>query len=79
LSRVVPLVVFGITLFVGGLYWAVWDGSRSFIDFLVINDVYYELAFFIWRMLPVVMLIIGILCLILAGVSASGDRGVVVE
>lgn len=45
----------------------------------MINDVYYELAFFIWRMIPVVLLLVGIICLILAGVSAVGSREVISE
>jgi len=74
LSRVIPLIAFGLTIVVGGLYWALWDGSRSFIDQFVVNDVYYQLMIWVWGAIPAILIIVGILCLIAAGVSVSGNR-----
>jgi len=70
----VLLIIFGVTIIIGGMYWALWDGTRSFISFLVLNDVYYELAFFIWRMIPIVMLFVGILCLIVSATSIRNEK-----
>jgi len=77
LSRAAPLLIFGITLFVGGLYWALWNSSKSYLDFLVVDDAYYQLAFFIWRIIPVVMLVVGIICIIVAGIGAAQRTEVV--
>jgi len=71
LSRVLPFLAFGMTMIVGGMYWMLWDDSRSYLDFLVVNDAYYELAYFLWRMIPIMLLIVGIIFLIVAGVNAS--------
>lgn len=71
MSRVLPFLAFGMTMIVGGMYWMLWDDSRSYLDFLVVNDAYYELAYFLWRMIPIMLLIVGIIFLIVAGVNAS--------
>ena len=76
MSRVLPLIVLGITLFVGGLYWMLWNDSTTYLDNLVINDAYYTLASFIWRMIPAVLLIVGLLCVIMAGVNATRNNEV---
>ena len=77
LGKVIPLIAFGITVFLGGLYWHLWDDSRTYIDQFVVNNEYYTLMYWLWKMLPAVMIIIGLICLISAGVSAS--RGTVIE
>ena len=69
MSKVGPLIIFGITLIVGGAYWTLWDASRSYLDSLVINDVYYELIYWGFRVIPAVMLIVGVMCLISAAIS----------
>ena len=71
MSKTGPLIIFGITLTVGGLYWSLWDASRSYLDNILIEDVYYELMYWGFRMIPAVMVIIGIMCLIAAGISMS--------
>ena len=77
MGKVIPLIAFGLTIFVGGLYWAVWNGSRTYLDNFVIVDEYYELMYFGWRMIPAVMLIVGLMCLIAAGVMARSQKEVV--
>lgn len=69
-SKVAPLIVFGITFVVGGLYWAVWDGSRYLLDNILVEDVYYTWMYWGWRMIPAVLLIVGIMCLISAGINS---------
>ena len=76
MSKVGPIIMFGFTIAVAGLYYAVWEGSRSYFNNLIINDIYYELIYWGWRMIPAVLLIVGIMCLIMAGISESGGKGV---
>ena len=68
-----PLIVFGLTLVAGGVYWAVWDGCRSYLDNILIQDVYYELMYWGFRAIPVILLIVSIMCLISAGVSGRRE------
>lgn len=74
MSKAGPLIAFGIGLFVCGGYWAVWEGSREYISFLVINDAYYQLMSLVWDLIPAILMGIGILCLIVAGIT-SRSRG----
>jgi len=72
--RIIPLIVFGVTLVVGGLYWTLWDGARDFLNNILIEDSYYTLIFFVWRMIPAIIIMIGIMCLIAAGISKARER-----
>lgn len=74
MSKVGPLIIFGLTLTVGGAYWALWDASRGYLDNVLIEDMYYELMYFGFRAIPAVILIVGIMCLISAGVSIRNNR-----
>ena len=76
MSRVGPLIVFGITLIVCGGYWTLWDSSRSYLSSFVIEDSYYILIYWGFRILPAVLLIVGIMCLIVAGISNRGGMEV---
>lgn len=76
MSKVGPLLLFGITLVVGGIYWQLWEGSREYLDNILITDVYYTLMFWVWRMIPAIMIITGILCLISAGIIAQRQKAV---
>lgn len=69
MSRVGPLVVFGLTLIAGGMYWMLWDGSRDFLDNILIADEYYTLMYWVWRVIPAIILFVGIMCLISAGIG----------
>jgi len=77
MSRVGPLVVFGLTLIVGGMYWMLWDGSRDFLDNILINDEYYILMYWVWRVIPAIILFVGIMCLISAGIGMRRRREMV--
>jgi hypothetical protein len=77
LSRVVPLIAFGVALVVGGFYWAVWEGSRGYLEDFVIADEYYNLGLLIWRIIPIVIIGIGIMCLIAAGMGGRRETVVV--
>jgi len=75
-SRVGPLVLFGFTLIAGGMYWMLWDSSREYLDNLLINDVYYQLIYWGWRVIPAILIFVGIMCLLSAGLTHSRERGV---
>ena len=74
MSRVVPLLTFGLTLVVGGMLWSLWDGSREFLDSFIIEDAYYILIRHVWAWIPGILIIVGIMCLIAAGISKSRER-----
>ncbi len=76
MSKVVPLIMFGLAFVVGGLYWALWNDSYGYLDSILIEDKYYSLIDFGWRMIPPVILFIGIMCLIAAGITAHRYRTV---
>jgi len=76
MSRVLPLIGFGFTLVVGGMFWALWDGSRSYLDNLVIEDSYYILMRHVWAWIPAILLFIGMMCLISAGIAKARERRV---
>ena len=74
MSKIAPLVLFGLAFVVGGMYWSLWNDSWDAFDNIVIKDSYYELINFGWRMIPAVILIIGIMCLISAGILSRRGR-----
>lgn len=74
MSRVLPILGFGLTIVVGGFYWATWDSCREYLDSLVLGDVYYTLMLHIWTWIPAILLIIAIMCLILAGVRSNETK-----
>lgn len=74
MSRVGPIVLFIFTILAAGMYWATWDACRSYLDSIVINDSFYILMYWIWRLIPAVVLFVGIMCLISAGISHSREK-----
>ena len=73
MSKVIPLIAFGMTFVLGGAYWVLWDDSQSYLDSILIEDEYYELISFGWRMIPAVIIMVGVMCLIAAGVSSRRE------
>jgi len=72
-----PLIVFAITIVAGGIYWALWDACRSYLDNILVDDVYYQLMYWGFRAIPAILLIVGIMCLISAGIASR--KGEVIE
>jgi len=64
------MIIFG--LFVSGFYWHIWDDSTTYIQPYVINDEYYTLIRFVWDIIPLLILFVGVVWLISEG--ASGRR-----
>ena len=78
MNRVAPLIVFIVTIIVGGMYWALWDDCQSYLATFVVHDVYYELMSWVFQLIPAIILVVAILCLILAGLG-SRSGGEVIE
>ena len=76
MSKVIPLIVFGFTLIIGGLYWTLWDGSREYLNNILIEDAYYILMRHVWAWIPAILIFIGIMCLISAGISKTRETRV---
>lgn len=74
MSKVIPLVMFGMAFILGGIYWHLWDDSIAVLDSILIEDVYYDLISFIWRLIPPAIIVVGIMCLIAAGIAAQKSR-----
>lgn len=75
MSRVLPILGFGLTIVVGGFYWATWDACREYLDNLVLDDVYYMLMRQLWSWIPAILIIVALMCLILAGTKQNEMRG----
>ena len=74
MSKIGPIVLIGFGLFVGGLYYHLWNDATEFLSDYILNDSYYQLINFVWDAIPVAMVIIGIIWLIKQG---AGSRGTV--
>ena len=71
MNRIIPLIGFGLGLITVGGFWTLYNDSLSYFDFLVINDAYYQLMALGWKVMPTIFILVGIFCLIAAGVSSS--------
>ena len=74
MSRVGPLIVFGLTIIAGGAYWMLWDDCRSYLDNILIQDEFYLLMYWIWRVIPAILIFVAIMCLISAGIGIRRRR-----
>ena len=74
MSKLLPLLALGFGLITFGGFWYLFDGVRSYFEsFLITGDVYCELQYLGFRAMPVIVVVIGIFCLIAAGVMATRD------
>jgi len=85
LNKVIPLLSFGIGLLCLGLYWHLYnDVLTIYIAPFVLHDYtafgvhythdkYHDFMQMIWSILPWILMMIGIVLLIAAGVSSSGS------
>lgn len=76
MSKILPLFALGFGLITFGGFWYLFDGLRSYFDsFLISGDVYYELIYLGFRAMPVIVVVMGIFCLIAAGVRTTREYG----
>lgn len=71
MNKIVPLIAFGIGLMVAGAFFTFFDDTLPEFDEFLIEDEYYTLMKMIWNGFPGIIMIVGLICLIAAGVSAS--------
>jgi len=83
LNKVIPLLAFGIGLIVLGLWWHFYsDVINMFIlpyalhDYTAFgvhytHDKYFDFMYMVWRIMPWILLVLGVFLLLLAGVVAG--------
>jgi len=69
--RVIVLVSIGLGLIIGGLYWHIWDDSTTFIEDYKVSGSYSDTVQLFWDIIPVVLLLLGVICLIMGGRGSS--------
>jgi len=74
LGKILPVIGFGLTIVVGGIYWVTWDLCREYLDSLILDDIYYVLMRHIWAWIPAILLIVAVMCLIIAGTSSREHK-----
>lgn len=74
MNKVMPLVALGLGLIVVGAFWSLYNDSLSYFDNFIIDDEFNTLFELAWDSIPIIFLLIGVMCLIAAGVSASGSE-----
>jgi len=81
MGLVSALIGFGIAIIGFGLFFSLIDDIlASEFQWMILNNKYYVLCDLIWHSLPFITIILGVLCLIGAGVLHSrGTRRVIYE
>ena len=85
MSKIIPLIGFGVGLMCVGFYWHLYnDAFLMFISPYVLtsytawgvsytHDKWFDFMYMIWRLLPWLCVGAGVVLLIAAGASSSGD------
>jgi hypothetical protein len=77
---VISLLAFGLGLLGFGFYYKLFeDITTIYFQKYIINNLYFQMSDLVWDMLPYLVIIIGILCLIGAGLIHRGERRIVYE
>lgn len=82
MGMVGALFGFGLALIAGGLFWSIIDdiiASHFTVYISNTSDPYYLVCDLIWHSLPFLIIIVGILCLIVAGAISRGTKKVSYE
>ena len=74
MSSFIVFVSVGLGLLVGGIYWHLWDDSTVYLNSFIVVGAYYDLIQLFWDMIPVILVLLGVLCLVMAGRSSSQGR-----
>ena len=70
MSKIIPLISFGMGLIGIGAFWTTFDECRVFFRNIIVYDEYHTLMEFGFDVMPIIAIIMGIFCLISAGVMA---------
>jgi len=80
MGLVAPLIGLGIGFIGFGFFYSLIDDILArHLQFMILGSVYYDLCALIWDALPFIALIVGVLCLVSAGILHRGTRKVVYE
>ena len=71
MSKILPLVAFGLGFLGAGAFFSLYDGAMPYLSSFVIEDKYYLFMESLWSVFPAIIMFIGIVFLIAAGVAAS--------
>jgi len=75
-----PLIGFGVGFIGFGFFYALFEDILSrHLQFMILSNVYYDASALIWDALPFISIIIGVLCLVGAGIISRGTKTVVQE
>jgi len=80
-GKIVALILFGLTLISSGMLYMVFNMGliQDLIGKYWVDSSYMQLMFRGWNVIPILIIIIGILCLIMAGMGSRGSRVVASE
>jgi len=85
MSKVIPLIGFGVGIMCIGFYWHLYNdvftmfisnyipGSYTAWGISYSSDKYFNFMYMIWRLLPWICVGVGVLLLIAGATSASGE------
>lgn len=82
MSGVKALVGFGVGLIGAGFFWRLFNDiiAERFLGYIVSrNDYYFMANDFLWNALPVLVFILGVFCLIMAGMMYHAGGSVNME
>jgi len=71
MNKLIPLAAFGLGLIVAGAFFTFYNEALPEFDEFLIEDEYYTMMKMLWDGFPGIIMIVGIVCLIAAGVGAS--------
>lgn len=75
---VAVLISIGVGLVGAGIWYRLFDDAiNTYFQGYILDSPYYQLADLVWDSIPYLLIIIGVLCLVLAGVAYKGTREVV--
>lgn len=78
MSKVIPLIGFGVTLIGAGFFYHLFDDVIiNYIAPYMLTDIYQTGRNFLWDLIPWLVILIGIFCLIAAGImsTSTGTSG----
>ena len=75
---IIPLIAIGVGLLATGLFWHLFnDVLIMYIAPYVydVSDVSYVASDLVWQAIPYIIFIVGIICLVIGGLSRSKTKG----
>lgn len=80
MGKIIAIVILGIGLIGGGLFWKLLeDIIIAYLDPYIIYNDYWAGSDLTWHMVPWLLILVGILSLILSGLLGRATRTVITE